>query len=84
MKRPDKVNMVIFRENTEDIYAGIEFQEGSADVEAFKKCLRARLSEALQEDPVPGHGGIGIKPISRKGSERLVRAAMRVRHGPQA
>ena len=52
VKRPDLVDMVIFRENTEDIYAGIEFREGTPEVEEFKKLLRGVVPEALQEDPV--------------------------------
>ena len=50
VKRPDLVDMVIFRENTEDIYAGIEFREGTPEVEEFKKLFSAGVPEALQED----------------------------------
>jgi len=76
VKRPDQVNMVIFRENTEDIYAGIEFQEGSADVEEFKKVFVKAFPKLYKKIRFPDTAGIGIKPISREGSERLIRAAM--------
>lgn len=74
LKEPDKTNMVIFRENSEDIYAGIEFE---AESEKAK-----RLIEVLQRDfgvtqiRFPGTSGIGIKPVSREGTERLVRKAL--------
>lgn len=70
MKRPQDLNVVIFRENTEDVYAGIEFEMGSA--EATK--LSATLKELGAE--ISSDSGIGIKPISRHGSKRLVRAAI--------
>ena len=76
VKRPDLVNMVIFRENTEDIYAGIEFQEGTPDVEEFKKLLAAAFPKAFKKIRFPASSGIGLKPISRDGTERLVRAAI--------
>src|SRR5438309_3773404 len=73
VKHPEKVDMVIFRENTEDIYAGLEVEEGTAEA----KRLREMLAEfggkwaQIRED-----SGIGIKPISETGSKRLVRAAL--------
>ena len=76
VKRPDLVNMVIFRENTEDIYAGIEFQEGSAEVEEFKKLLAGAFPKAFKKIRFPATSGLGLKPISREGSERLIRAAV--------
>jgi isocitrate dehydrogenase len=76
VKRPDPVNMVIFRENTEDIYAGIEFQDGSADVEEFRKVFGEAFPNLYKKIRFPNTAGIGIKPISREGSERLIRAAM--------
>jgi isocitrate dehydrogenase len=76
VKRPDQVNMVIFRENTEDIYAGIEFQDGSADVEEFRKVFGEAFPNLYKKIRFPNTAGIGIKPISREGSERLIRAAM--------
>jgi isocitrate dehydrogenase len=76
VKRPDLVNMVIFRENTEDIYAGIEFQEGSAEVEQFKKLFAEAFPKLYKKVRFPDSSGIGVKPISREGSERLIRAAI--------
>jgi isocitrate dehydrogenase len=76
VKRPDLVDMVIFRENTEDIYAGIEFREGSADVEEFKRVFQAAFPKVFGKIRFPGSSGIGIKPVSREGSERLIRAAI--------
>jgi isocitrate dehydrogenase len=76
VKRPDLVNMVIFRENTEDIYAGIEFQEGTSDVEEFKKLFSAAFPKLFKKIRFPASAGIGVKPISREGSERLIRAAV--------
>jgi isocitrate dehydrogenase len=76
VKRPDQVDMVIFRENTEDIYAGIEFQDGSAEVESFKKLFAQSFPKFFKKIRFPDTAGIGIKPISREGSERLIRAAI--------
>jgi isocitrate dehydrogenase len=76
VKRPDLVNMVIFRENTEDIYAGIEFQEGTAEVEQFKKLFADAFPKLFKKVRFPNTAGIGVKPISREGSERLIRAAI--------
>jgi isocitrate dehydrogenase len=76
VKRPDLVNMVIFRENTEDIYAGIEFQEGTAEVEQFKKLFAEAFPKLYKKVRFPNSAGIGVKPISREGSERLIRAAI--------
>ena len=76
VKRPDLVDMVIFRENTEDIYAGIEFHEGSPEVEEFKKLFAQAFPKLYKKIRFPDSSGIGIKPISREGSERLVRAAI--------
>ena len=76
VKRPDLVNMVIFRENTEDIYAGIEFEEGSAEVEQFKKVFAESFPKLFKKIRFPDTAGVGVKPISREGSERLIRAAI--------
>src|SRR5271170_2104808 len=77
VKRPGDVDMVIFRENTEDIYAGIEFE---AESDAAKKLL-AFLEKEFPKDykkiRFPGTAGLGIKPVSREGTERLVRAAVK-------
>lgn len=74
VKRPEDTDMVIFRENTEDIYAGIEFKEGSEE----SKKLIAYLKSEFGVDKIrfPETSGIGIKPISKEGTERLVRSAV--------
>ncbi len=76
-KRPEAVNMVIFRENTEDIYAGIEFEAGSAEVEKFMKMFAETFPKYHQKIRFPNTSGIGIKPVSKEGTSRLVRAAIR-------
>ncbi len=76
VKDPSQVEMVIFRENTEDIYAGIEFEEGSADVEKVKAFLKEQFPKAYKKIRFPDSVAIGIKPVSREGTERLVRAAL--------
>ena len=74
VKRPQDVDMVIFRENTEDIYAGIEFAAGSASAkELFAWLETKKLGKKVR---FPGSSAYGIKPISREGTERLVRAAL--------
>ncbi|MDZ5783783.1 NADP-dependent isocitrate dehydrogenase [Marinococcus luteus] len=74
VKRPEDVNMVIFRENTEDIYAGIEFQEGTDEVKKVIDFLQNEMgSENIR---FPETSGIGVKPVSREGTERLVRASI--------
>ena len=67
---------MIFRENTEDIYAGIEFQEGSDEVAKFKGLLKDAFPAEFGKIRFPDSCGIGIKPVSREGTERLVRAAI--------
>ena len=76
VKRPQDTNMVIFRENTEDIYAGVEFQHGQDDTERFKGLLKEHFPERFAKIRFPGTAGIGLKPISEEGTERLVRAAI--------
>ncbi len=76
VKRPDLVDMVIFRENTEDIYAGIEFREGTPEVAQFRDVFRSAFPSLYKKIRFPETSGIGIKPISREGSERLIRAAI--------
>jgi isocitrate dehydrogenase len=76
VKEPHKVDMVIFRENTEDIYAGIEFQDGSEECRRFKAMLQESFPAHFQKIRFPDSCGIGLKPVSREGTERLVRAAM--------
>ncbi|KOS67659.1 isocitrate dehydrogenase [Lysinibacillus contaminans] len=74
VKRPEDVDMVIFRENTEDIYAGIEFEAGS---EQAKKIINFLQTEfAVSQIRFPETSGIGVKPVSQEGTERLVRAAI--------
>lgn len=74
VKRPELVDMVIFRENTEDIYAGIEYQEGSAEVKKVIEFLQKEMN--VNKIRFPETSGIGIKPVSSEGSKRLVRAAI--------
>ncbi len=76
VKEPEKVDMVIFRENTEDIYAGIEFECGSAEAETFYSWLSSVFPERAGKVRFPYSSGFGIKPVSREGTERLVRAAI--------
>ncbi|CAN5786265.1 NADP-dependent isocitrate dehydrogenase [soil metagenome] len=77
VKRPDQVAMIIFRENTEDIYAGVEFEEGTAETERLLKLFAEHFPERFRKIRFPASSGIGIKPISREGTERLVRSALR-------
>jgi isocitrate dehydrogenase len=74
---PEKVDMVIFRENTEDIYTGIEFEEGTPEARRFLELLRENFPAEYAKIRFPGTAGIGVKPVSREGTERLVRAAVR-------
>ena len=76
VKHPEKVDMVIFRENTEDIYAGIEFAEGTDDARAVLAFLKERFPALHRKVRFPESAAIGFKPVSREGSERLVRAAL--------
>lgn len=76
VKAPEKVDMVIFRENTEDIYAGIEFKCGTAEAEEFFSWLSATHPERAAKVRFPQSSGFGIKPVSREGTERLVRSAI--------
>ena len=76
VKSPGKVDMVIFRENTEDIYTGIEFAAGSPGAEKVLAFLRTEFPKEYGKIRFPESTGIGFKPVSREGSERLVRAAI--------
>ncbi|HET6875467.1 MAG TPA: NADP-dependent isocitrate dehydrogenase [Acidimicrobiales bacterium] len=78
VKRPDLVDMVIFRENTEDIYAGLEVQEGTAEAKRMIELLHDEFGWDIRPD-----SGVGIKPVSESGSKRLVRASLKyaVSHG---
>jgi isocitrate dehydrogenase len=77
VKHPEKVNMVIFRENTEDIYAGIEFESGSEDVKKVLAFLESTFPQLHSKVRFPATTAISLKPVSREGTERLVRAAIR-------
>lgn len=76
VKEPHLVDMVIFRENTEDIYAGIEFQAGTADAQKFKEVFQANFPDRYKKIRFPDTAGFGIKPVSQEGTDRLVRAAL--------
>jgi isocitrate dehydrogenase len=77
VKRPELTDMVIFRENTEDIYAGIEFQHGTEDAEKFKRMFAESFPSQFRKIRFPKTSGIGIKPVSQEGTARLVRAAIK-------
>ena len=74
VKRPEDTDMVIFRENTEDIYAGIEFKEGTPEVKKLIDFLQDEMG--AKNIRFPETSGIGVKPVSKEGTERLVRAAI--------
>jgi isocitrate dehydrogenase len=76
VRDPGSVNMVIFRENTEDIYVGIEFERGTDANEKFLKVFKENFPNEFNKIRFPDSSGIGIKAISQEGSERLVRAAL--------
>ena len=75
VKHPERVDMVIFRENTEDIYAGIEWEAGTPEAERFGKFLREEMG--VSKVRFPESSSYGVKPVSREGTRRLVRAACR-------
>jgi len=77
VKRPQDVNMVIFRENTEDIYTGIEFENGTPENLRFKQLFKEAFPQEYAKMRFPDSAGIGIKPVSKEGTFRLVRAAIR-------
>ena len=77
LKRPEEVDMVIFRENTEDIYAGIEFKEGTDGARSLKTFLQEQHPELYKKIRFPDSAGFGIKPVSREGTARHVRAAIK-------
>ena len=76
VRDPGAVDMVIFRENTEDIYAGAEFEEGQADTRRFLELMKEHFPERYAKVRFPDSSGVGLKPISRQGTQRLVRAAL--------
>ncbi len=75
VRKPQNVDMVIFRENTEDIYAGIEWEAGTPEVAKVIEFLTAQMG--VKKIRFPGSSSIGIKPVSEEGTKRLVRAALR-------
>jgi isocitrate dehydrogenase len=87
VKRPEKVDMVIFRENTEDIYAGIDYQAGSPEAKKILDFIQRELPAAFKKIrfgvEAADQVGLGVKPVSRPGTERLVRAAMSYALGQQ-
>ena len=76
VKHPEKVNMVIFRENTEDIYAGIEFAAGTEDAKKFAEFLKVNFPAQYKKLRFPATTAFGVKPVSQEGSERLIRSAI--------
>ena len=76
VRDPGSVDMVIFRENTEDIYAGAEFEEGEEDTQRFLALMQEHFPERYEKVRFPESSGVGLKPVSREGSQRLVRAAL--------
>src|SRR6476620_1524737 len=81
VKRPEKVDMIIFRENTEDIYAGIDYQAGTPEAKKILEYIQRELPAAMKKirfgTEAADQIGIGVKPVSRPGSERLARAALK-------
>lgn len=76
VKQPELTDMVIFRENSEDIYAGIEFQQGTDDCTKFRKLLSENFPDRFKKVRFPDTTGFGIKPVSKEGTYRLVKAAI--------
>ena len=76
VKRPELTDMVIFRENSEDIYAGIEFENGTDECEKFKRLVEEAFPERYAKIRFPFTAGIGIKPVSKDGTYRLVKSAI--------
>ena len=76
VKEPKNVDMVIFRENTEDIYAGLEFEEGTAECKKFLSLIEENFPDSFAKIRFPKTSGMGLKPISHEGTTRLVRAAV--------
>jgi isocitrate dehydrogenase len=81
VKEPQKINMTIFRENTEDIYAGIEWMQGTDEARKFYRFLKEEMG--VKKVRFPETSSFGVKPVSVEGSERLIRAAVRyaLEHG---
>ncbi len=76
VKKPDQVDMVIFRENTEDIYAGLEFEQGSDEAALFARLLQENFPKQYAKIRFPETSGFGVKPVSQQGTERLMHSAI--------
>ena len=76
VKKPEAVDMVIFRENTEDIYAGIEFESGSVEAKKLAAFIEKEFPKDFKKIRFPATSGFGVKPVSSDGTERLIRAAI--------
>jgi isocitrate dehydrogenase len=76
VRHPERVDMVVFRENTEDVYAGVEWAAGSEGARTVLAFLRQEFPRQYQKLRFPESSGLGLKPVSREGTERLVRAAL--------
>src|SRR6202050_36147 len=76
VKTPEKVDMVIFRENTEDIYAGIEWEAGTPDAKRFLDLFKQNFPKQFAKIRFPDSSGIGLKPASKEGTDRLFRATV--------
>jgi len=81
VKHPEYVDMVIFRENTEDIYTGAEFEAGTEENAAFMKVMKEQFPDEYAKIRFPENLGISIKPVSQEGTARLVRAAIQLFNG---
>jgi isocitrate dehydrogenase len=77
VRHPEYVDMVVFRENTEDIYTGIEFEYGTHQNDEFKRLFKEQFPSEYKKIRFPETAGLGIKPVSKEGTSRLVRAAIR-------
>ena len=78
LRKPEHVDIVLFRENTEDVYTGIEFEAGSPEADLLLDFLKTKLPDSYAKIRFPDSSALGIKPISREGSERIVRTAIRM------
>jgi isocitrate dehydrogenase len=76
LRKPEHIDVALFRENTEDVYTGIEFDAGSPEVVLLMNFLKEKLPESYKKLRFPDSSALGLKPISREGTERLVRAAI--------
>ena len=76
VKSPQDINVVIFRENTEDIYSGIEFESYTSEAEEFVKVFRELFPNEFRKILFPDSSGFSLKPISREGTERIIRASI--------